>query len=112
MSGSWAAALIPILLLLPGYSLLHAGCPRRLRLPFVVFASVIVTSVVGLTLVVMGRFSVPLIAALEAPLILIRIRSRYWPAVGLRSVCRVSSRAICLRVLAMAATLSSCRVTF
>jgi hypothetical protein len=84
MSGSWAAALIPILLLLPGYSLLHAGCPRRLRLPFVVFASVIVTSVVGLTLVVMGRFSVPLIAALEAPLILIRIRSRYWPALELK----------------------------
>jgi hypothetical protein len=84
MSTSWVAALILVLFLLPGYSLLHVDCPRRLRLPFVVFASVIVTSALGLLLLVVGRFSVPLIAAIEAPLILIRIRSRNWPALELR----------------------------
>ena len=84
MSPAIASALIPVLILLPGYSLLPRGYPRRLRLPFVVFASVGVTSALGLALMLAGHFSVPLLAALEAPLLLIRIRSRHWPGLELK----------------------------
>jgi hypothetical protein len=78
-----AALLVPVLTLLPGYSLLPSRYPRRLRLPFVIFASVAVTSVVGLALMLAGHFSVPLLAALEAPLLLLRRRARDWPVLGL-----------------------------
>ncbi len=76
--------LIPVLILLPGYSLLPRGYPQRLRLPFVIFTSVVVSSVIGLALMVVGHFNVPLLAALEAPLLLIRVRSRHWPGLGLK----------------------------
>ncbi len=79
-----ATLLIPVLILLPGYSLLPRGYPRRLRFPFVVFASVGVTSALGLALMMVGHFSVPLLAALEAPLLLIRVRSHSWPGLALK----------------------------
>jgi hypothetical protein len=84
VSPGFAAVLIPVLVLLPGYCLLPAGYPRRLRLPFVVFASVVLTSVIGLVLMAVGHFSVPLLAAVEAPLVLVRLRSRRWPGLELK----------------------------
>lgn len=101
MNTGYVAVLIPLLLLLPGYSLLRVDCPRRLRLPFVIFTSVIVTSVLGLTLMVMGRFSVPLLAAIEAPLLLIRIRSRDWPRLGLKDHLLVGSLVAVLGVFVL-----------
>ncbi len=84
MSPVHALFLVPVLMLLPGYALLPSGYPRRLRLPFVIFASVAVTSAVGLALMLSGNFSVPLLAALEAPLLYFRFRAGAWPALGLR----------------------------
>ncbi len=49
-----------------------------------VFASVGVTSVLGLALMMVGHFSAPLLAALESPLLLIRIHSRHWPSLELK----------------------------
>ena len=84
VSPGLAFLLIPIFLLLPGYSLLPRDYPRRLRLPFAVFASVGVTSVLGLALMMAGHLSVPLLAALESPLLLIRIHSGHWPSLELK----------------------------
>lgn len=83
MSAILAALSVPILILLPGYSLLPWAYPRRLRLPFVIFASVFVTSVLGLALMLTGYFSVSLLAIIEAPLLLLRIRARSWPGLAL-----------------------------
>jgi hypothetical protein len=75
--------LIPILVLLPGYALLPVDFPRRLRLPFVLFVSVAVTSVAALLLVAIGQFNVVVLNLLEMPLILLRVRSRRWPNLAL-----------------------------
>ncbi len=83
MSQILAVCLLPVLILLPGYSLLPRSCPRRLCLPFVIFASFAVTSALGLALVLAGSFSVPLLAVIEAPLLILRIRARHWPGVAL-----------------------------
>lgn len=83
MSPILAALSVPILILLPGYSLLPRACPRRLRLPFVIFSSVVVTSVLGLALMLAGCFGVPLLAIIEAPLLLLRVRAKSWPSLAL-----------------------------
>jgi hypothetical protein len=56
-----------------------------LRLPFVIFASVVVTSALGLTLMLAESFSVPLLAIIEAPLLLLRVRARSWPGLAFAS---------------------------
>jgi hypothetical protein len=85
MSPVLASILIAVLVLLPGYALLPGSYPKRLRLPFVVFASVGVTSVAALILMAAGRFSVPLLAVVEVPLLLLRLRSGRWPGLDPRS---------------------------
>ena len=72
------------LLVFPGYCLLPRSCPRRLRLPFALFVSVIVTSVVGLLLLWAGRFDPWLVAALELPLAAWRLHRRPLPGLHLR----------------------------
>jgi hypothetical protein len=83
ISGLGAALVIPVLILLPGYSLLPAAYPKRMRLPFVVFTSVGISSAIALILMALGQFSPSLIALIEAPLLLIRVRTGRWPDLGL-----------------------------
>lgn len=67
-------------LLFPGYCLLPERIPRLLRFPCILFASVTVTSLVALASALAGVFSLPLVAALEFPLILILFTRRRLPS--------------------------------
>ena len=70
-----AVALILTAILVPGYAVLPSKYPRHLRLPFVIFAGVGLTSTISLLLMLGGHFSLWVVAVLEAPLLVLRFRS-------------------------------------